>query len=116
MVALWIDAHALDNADQDNHDRQGLEALSEALAAVRPPEWYADALCAEPDYPLEWWFPERGQSTAPAKEVCSRCIVADECDRYADNFGPELVGIWAGIGHRARATRRRMDRELGAVA
>ena len=99
-------------------------ALTAALMSARPggpddvaalladlvgrPQWHADALCAE--YPSSWFFPERGESTAPAKAICGRCLVAEECRQWAVSQGGGLAGIWGGTS----AGERRRLRESGA--
>lgn len=75
------------------------------------PEWHRDALCQE--YPDVSFFPERGQSTAPAKAVCSRCLVRDLCLADALTVAPfDDHGIRGGTSAQERsrirnATRRR---------
>ena len=55
-----------------------------------------DALCQEPEYVDLPWFPERGQSPAPCKAVCDRCLVAEECKAYAVEIGAD-AGCWGGV-------------------
>lgn len=57
-------------------------------------EWTEDAACKGMDTRI--FFPERGQSTAPAGRVCARCPVRDECDEYRHRTGTEH-GIWGGF-------------------
>jgi hypothetical protein len=47
------------------------------------------------------FFPERGQSTKLAKDLCADCPVQPECLDYAidNNVG---AGIWAGMSQRQR--------------
>ena len=68
---------------------------------MRPPSWHRDALCAQPAHKGVNFFPERGESAAPAKAICGRCVVRSECLSYALEVGP--TGIWAGTsGHDRR--------------
>jgi WhiB family redox-sensing transcriptional regulator len=70
------------------------------------PAWMRDALCAE--YPREWWFPERGASTEPAKAICAKCLVRAECLDYAmGNFEARTFGVWGGL---SAAERRALPR------
>jgi WhiB family redox-sensing transcriptional regulator len=78
-------------------------SLVELFAAGRP-SWYRDALCVE--YPSESFHPELGQSAAPAKAVCERCLVRHECLTYAVD-DPALGGIWGGLSARERGRLRR---------
>lgn len=64
----------------------------------RPP-WQDDALCAQVGD--EFWFPEKGGSTAPAKRVCMSCPVSAECLAYA-MARQERFGIWGGYSERER--------------
>ncbi len=84
----------------------GVEAVSllELLTAGRP-SWYADAACRE--HAELSWFPELGQSSAPAKAVCERCLVRDECRAHA-LAGPELAGIWGGLSGPERRELRKV--------
>lgn len=74
----------------------GMATLGRLLALIEQhrPAWQADALCAEyPDLP---WFPDRGENAAACKAVCSRCVVAEECRRYAVAEGI-THGCWGGL-------------------
>lgn len=71
--------------------------------AVRPGDWRDLALCAEID--PELFFPEKGESSGPAKRVCAGCEVRAECLQYALDHG-ERFGVWGGLSERER-------RELG---
>lgn len=56
--------------------------------------WRDDALCRKESIPTEKFFPWRGESQVTAKEVCSRCSVAQECREYAEDY--DMRGIWGG--------------------
>lgn len=88
----WQDLGAIED-DIPDPDPEGLAELLGAIG--RLPAWQRDALCREPDYADLPWFPERGESTAPAKAVCERCIVADECASFAIETDAK-DGVWAG--------------------
>lgn len=75
------------------------------LLAQRP-AWMRDALCREPAYAGVEFFPE-GSDIGPAQAVCGRCLVADECRRYADAI-TSTYGIWGGL---SASERRRARRE-----
>ena len=60
------------------------------VLTVEPEEWRASANCLGVD--PELFYPERGQSAAPAKRVCRGCEVRAECLDYALSRG-ERVGI-----------------------
>jgi WhiB family redox-sensing transcriptional regulator len=76
-----------------------------AVLAYRP--WEADALCRE--HPEVNFFPERGEDLRPAKELCARCLVSEEC--LTAGMG-EHHGVWAGTSERER---RRLRVEQGLV-
>ncbi len=77
------------------------------LLATALPQWHRDALCRE--HPEVSFFTELGASTAPAKALCRRCLVRDECLSYA-LADPHLEGIWGGTGPRERARLRRTQK------
>lgn len=62
------------------------------------PDWMGDALCAQTD--PETFFPEKGQSGRPAKEICARCPVASQCLDYALTTGAS--GVWGGTSEKDR--------------
>ena len=69
------------------------------------PAWFADAACARSDLPLSAFFPERGQSSAPAKAVCATCRVREECLELGLT---QHHGIWGGKSERERRAIRSM--------
>ena len=70
--------------------------------------WHVDALCAETD--PEVFFPEKGQSTKPAKGVCRRCTVRAECLDYALGTR-QRFGVWAGLSERERRKLLGLDED-----
>jgi len=66
--------------------------------------WQAKANCMGVDPDL--FFPERGDSTREAKEVCRGCVVRDDCLEHALANG-EKFGIWGGLSERERRRVRR---------
>lgn len=79
----------------------GTEALFGEI--VRPPPWRELAACAGMDPAL--FFPERGANTEPAKQVCARCPVIEECADFAIEHR-ERYGIWGGMSERQRRQTR----------
>lgn len=79
-------------------------ALADAIEG--PPDWTEEALCAQVD--PDSWYPEKGGSTAPAKRICRRCPVIEECLAHALANG-ERFGIWGGKSERER--RRMHERK-----
>lgn len=67
-------------------------------------DWKPFANCSGLDPDL--FFPERGEPTAPAKEVCSVCVVRAECLEYA-LVGRETYGVWGGTSEQERRRLRR---------
>ena len=66
--------------------------LAELLERHRP-AWQRDALCRE--YDDVTWFPAKGESLEPAKEVCARCPCRQECRAWAIETDAS-AGVWAG--------------------
>ena len=80
------------------------ETLQAARQVARPgqrPGWHDLARCAETD--PEMFFPEKGESTRPAKRVCAGCEVRAECLQDALDRG-ERFGVWGGLSERERRT------------
>jgi WhiB family redox-sensing transcriptional regulator len=79
-----------------------------ALVEWLRPEWHRDAACVE--YPVEWWFPERGQSPARALAICETCPVRAECLTVGLTSiqGAPTVGIWGGATGRQRRTMEKV--------
>ena len=73
-------------------------------------EVWDSALCAEVD--PELFFPEKGQSPAPAKAVCAACPVTALC---LATFGSLVAdGVVGGLTARERQLQRRTDRPAAA--
>jgi WhiB family redox-sensing transcriptional regulator len=72
---------------------------------------------------LEVFFPSRGESAAPARQVCAACPVRQPCLDYAIT-NRITYGIWGGLTERerralrsgwVRASRRERDRAIVAA-
>lgn len=61
--------------------------------------WMRDGLCAQTD--PDSYYPEQGESTAAAKQVCQGCPVRAECLAYALARN-ERFGVWGGLSERER--------------
>lgn len=64
--------------------------------------------------PVEWtdmFFPPRGDSTRPARQICAGCPVLDTCLQHAIDVG-EKHGVWGGVAERGR---RRLRRQANAA-
>jgi WhiB family transcriptional regulator, redox-sensing transcriptional regulator len=66
--------------------------------------WQDLALCAEVDPELH--FPEKGESSRPAKSVCRSCEVREPCLGYALETG-QRFGVWGGLSERELRRLRR---------
>lgn len=81
------------------HRVTGGRLFAPDLTGGDAPEWMAAAVCSSSD--PELWFPEKGQSTAPAKAICRGCPSRVECLQYAlDNN--ERFGVWGALSERER--------------
>jgi WhiB family redox-sensing transcriptional regulator len=78
--------------------------MSEANFGFRHDPWTADAACngLDPDM----FFPQKGETSRPAKQVCLGCPVREECLSMAVelNLG---FGIFGGLSARERRVVRR---------
>lgn len=77
--------------------------LGELFASTA--EWHDQANCLGLD--TELFFPEIGHSrdTIAIKEICTNCVVRQECLNYALNAG-EKFGIWGGYSEKDRRRMR----------
>ena len=67
------------------------------------PHWRDRAACigADPDL----FFPQRGESAEPAREICARCPVREAC--LDDALRNAIThGIWGGLPERERRALR----------
>lgn len=67
-------------------------------------DWTLRAACRQADPDL--FFPERGQSTTPAKAICRICPVRAACLDYANRHGI-VYGLWGGQSEDERQKQRR---------
>ena len=84
--------------------------------------WRELAACRGAD--LELFFPGRGESAEPARQVCAACPVRQPCLDYAIT-NRIIHGIWGGLTERerralqsrwVRASRRERDGAIAAAA
>ena len=82
--------------------------------------WRELAACRGTD--LEVFFPERGESAGPARQVCAGCPVRQACLDYAIT-NRIAYGVWGGLTERERRTLRsrwvrasREDRDRAIMA
>ena len=84
--------------------RLGAGSRLDASDIPPAPSWYSRANCrgVNPDL----FYPQRGQGTREAKEVCRGCVVREQC--LEDAIGRyEKFGIWGGMSERQRRQVRR---------
>jgi len=83
--------------------------------------WRELAACCGTD--LDLFYPERGQSAGPARQVCAQCPVRQPCLDYALS-NRIASGIWGGLTERERRplqsllvqdSRRERDRAIVAA-
>lgn len=75
------------------------------LDITRPPQWLAQASCAQVD--PELFFPTKRRSTRAAKAVCACCPAQEPCWAYALAHDKRF-GIW---GATSRPERRRITHQ-----
>ena len=83
---------------------------SPAAPAPFAARWRELAACRGAD--LDLFFPGRGESAEPARQVCARCPVREPCLDYALSHGI-VHGIWGGLAERDRRALR--SRHVGAA-
>ena len=84
--------------------------------------WRSRAACRGTD--LAVFFPGRGESAEPARQICAQCPVRQPCLEFALSHGI-VHGIWGGLAERDRralrtrhavAARRERDQAIAAAA
>lgn len=81
-------------------DTDKLKVARELVCLIsQPGDWRGRALCAQVDPDI--FFPDKGESPAPAKRVCASCEVRAECLQDALDRG-ERFGVWGGLSQRER--------------
>lgn len=113
MTATWVDVEQLLLEDDDDQlEGRGSPWSFLELLHLSRPAWQADAACAGADPGL--FFPEQGESAAPACAICAGCPVRDEClrDAVADSERP---GVWGGTSRSDRRRLRTADPSLAAA-
>lgn len=81
-----------------------------SLESLPPPgDWIRNARCKTA--PVNVFFPERGDDVRPAKAICARCPVLDDCRTYALDAPQQLQGVWGGMSANERRNAR-----IGRVA
>ena|SRR5437867_4083987 len=70
------------------------------------PAWMREGACTHPSLVGVNFFPGVGEMTGPAKAVCARCGVREQCLEFALERR-ELHGVWGGTSvHQRRDIRR----------
>ena len=87
-----------------DREAKEMEHLILGLLGNDDPTPWAGALCAETD--PEAFFPEKGESTREAKNICAKCPLLDTCLQYAFDNG-EQYGIWGGMSAAERRAHRK---------
>ncbi len=87
-------------------------ALIAFLGTKEP--WQSDALCVE-YFPRVDWFRKRGDDTEPAKVICTRCLVREECLEYALRNEIE-EGVWGGLSSKQRRAQLTIKRAADRAA
>lgn len=67
--------------------------------------WKAAGACRTPAAIGVNFFPVRGETARPAKDLCAMCPVLEPCREYA-LAGYERYGIWGGLSERDRRRMR----------
>jgi WhiB family redox-sensing transcriptional regulator len=63
-------------------------------------EWMSNAACRGMDANI--FFPERGDDLAPARAICARCPVSNDCLIFAYTHPLITAGVWGGTSHNER--------------
>jgi WhiB family transcriptional regulator, redox-sensing transcriptional regulator len=76
-------------------------------AVLRDIPWMHDALCTEPRYDRDAWFPRKAgkAGTSVAKAICQQCPAQNACLAYAVSEDIRY-GIWGGATPAERQANR----------
>jgi WhiB family redox-sensing transcriptional regulator len=85
-----------------------LHITMSVLTAPALGEWHGKGLCIGEDPDL--FFPVHGDTGERARQICSGCVVRDDCIRYATDA--DEFGIWGGLD---QDERRSLLRHAGRV-
>jgi len=81
--------------------------MTEPLELNLPPigDWAQHAACK--GTPTRWWYPNRGDDTRPAKQLCQTCPVRTQCYETALQTPARYDhGIWGGTSKKQRNPNR----------
>lgn len=84
--------------------KAGIDDIIGLLADDPERDWQDRAICSQTD--PEAFFAEKGGTTKPAKLICQRCPVRQECLEYALEHD-ERWGVWGGLSERERRKMKR---------
>ncbi len=76
--------------------------------------WISDAACKPRTGHL--FFPESGQTSDKAKEICQVCPVITQCAEYAITSPTMLRGVWGGMSEKELEKARRRTPKAKKVA
>lgn len=68
--------------------------LSALLVDTLDVDW-TQALCADSDENPEDWFPFPADDFAHAADVCARCPIRIDCERWGRTN--RMTGVWGGV-------------------
>ena len=78
-------------------------------------EWQTAGACRTGNPEMtRLFFPQRGESTRPAKAVCRTCPVMEQCREHA-LVNNEKHGIWGGMSERERRAERKRRKAAGTL-
>jgi WhiB family redox-sensing transcriptional regulator len=80
--------------------------MADLLDMATATAWMADGLCSQTD--PEEFFPEAGERSDAAKQVCRGCPVRERCLEYALAEGIPF-GVWGGMSAAERAELQPLD-------
>ncbi len=92
--------------------KPGVNGPERLVVEISVRSWVDRANCRGIDSQL--FYPDRGEPTRQAKEVCRGCEVRDDCLDYALTSGQKF-GIWGGTSERERRSLRSRRLREGAA-
>jgi len=90
----------------------GMTMATDLTSLAEQWAWQRRARCRTA--PQSLFFPGPGDDLAPARAICAKCPVQEECADYAIGV-TDLKGIWAGLSEDDREEIRAAEREAATA-
>ena len=112
LVVGYTDAGGDIQIQHDSPEVGRMRGRTATIRKFQPMPWRQHAACTGT---TRNFYPERGENTDQAKQICRTCPAQTECLNYALDNG-ERLGIWGGMSERERRKERSRRRGIRLAA